>query len=121
MRDRLGLLLVVAVIVVLSAVEGEAACRAGGEYRVTGPNSAGYLTLTETSSDDLTSSGTAVLLVGSKQACPVCSVGSHTLTGRYQAAPGYEGCDLGVNVRHPLDPVPERIRWHAAGRLPSVG
>ena len=108
MRYRLGFLLAVAVIVPFSLGESEAACRAGGEYRLTGPNSAGYATFTETASGELVSSGIVVLNLFPKRACSVCSIGSQPLTGEYHAGPSYDGCILTLRVRDPLDPVLER-------------
>ena len=106
MRYRLEFLLAVAVIVSFGPGESEAACRAGGEYRVTGPNSVGYATLSETASDGLVSSGIVVLNLFPKRACSVCSIGSQPLTGEYH--PSYDGCLLTLRVRDPLDPVIER-------------
>ena len=108
MRYRLGFLLVVAIILLFGLRESEAACRAGGEYRVTGPNVVGYLTLTETTSNELFSSGTVSLDLYPKRACSVCSIGTQTLTGQYNAGAGYDECIVAVTVRIPLDPVPER-------------
>ena len=109
MRYRLGFLLAIAVIVLFGLGESEAACRAGGEYRLAGPNTVGYATLTETASDDLVSSGTVVLNLFPKRGCSVCSIAVQPLTGEYQAGPGYDGCALTLRVRNPFDPVPERI------------
>jgi hypothetical protein len=49
MRLRLAFL-IVAAVVVLVAGASDAACRAAGEYRVSGPDSAGFATLVERSS-----------------------------------------------------------------------
>lgn len=108
MRYRLGFLFAVAIIALFDLGESEAACRAGGEYRVSGPNSIGHLTLTETTSDDLSSSGTVSLDLYPKRACSVCSIGTQTLTGQYNAGAGYDECVVAMTVRNPFDTVPER-------------
>lgn len=99
MRYRLGLLLAVAVTVLFGLGESEAACRVGGEYRVTGPSLLGSLTLTETTSDELSSSGTVLLDLGAKQLSQLGRAPNHTLTGEYQAEPNsYGDCFLRVRV-----------------------
>jgi len=108
MRYRLGFLLAVAVIVLLGLGEGEAACRAEGKYRLTGPATVGLATLTETASDERGSSGTVVLNLYPKRGCSVCSIGGQTLTGVYHTGIGYDECVIALRVRDPLDPVPER-------------
>ena len=100
--------LAVAVVVLLGVTESEAACRAEGEYRVTGPATVGYARFTETTSDALASSGTVVLDLFPKRSCSVCQIGSRPLSGEYQTGPGYDGCILAMRVRDPLDPVAER-------------
>jgi hypothetical protein len=71
MRYRLGLMLVIVVILGLVGLsESEAACRAAGEYRVTGPNTGGFLTLKETRSDESSSSGTVELTLYPRVAVP---------------------------------------------------
>lgn len=110
MRYPLGFLLAVAVAatVFFGLGESEAACRAGGEYRVTGPNLRGTLTLTETTSGERSSSGTASLDLYPNRACPVCLIAGHNLTGQYHADAGYDECGVVVTLRLPLDPAPER-------------
>ena len=109
MRYRLGFLVALAVIVLLDLGESEAACRAAGEYRLTGPATVALATLTETASDERGSSGTVVLNLYSKRGCSVCSIGSQTLTGVYHTGIGYDDCAIALRVRDPLDPVPERV------------
>jgi hypothetical protein len=108
MIPRAGFVLTVFLTVLFGVGGVEAACRAGGDYRVTGPNVAGYLTLTETGSGEGSTTGTATLSVTPKLVCPVCLVATHTLTGAYLAAAGYDGCFVELRLRHPLDPIPER-------------
>jgi hypothetical protein len=62
MRSSLGLLFAITVVVLCGAGEGEAACRAAGDYRVTGPNAVGFATLEERSAGEAASSGTVLLL-----------------------------------------------------------
>ena len=103
MRSRWTLWLMSAIVMLLGAGASEAACRAGGEYRVTGPNSTGSLSLTETVVDGQSSSGTASLTLVSKQACPVCLIAVLVYPGQYQAAPGSDDtCFLAVTVRDPF-------------------
>jgi hypothetical protein len=47
MRHALGLLLAITILGLFGVGESEAACRAAGDYRVTGPNIGGFLTLKE--------------------------------------------------------------------------
>ena len=101
MRYRLGFLVALAVIVLLDLGESEAACRAAGEYRLTGPATVALATLTETASDERGSSGTVVLNLFSKRGCSVCSVGSQTLTGVYHTGLGYDDCVIALRVRDP--------------------
>ena len=103
MRYRLGLTL--AIIVILGLVGlSEAACRAAGEYRVTGPNIGGFLTLKETSSDASSSSGTVDLALRPRGGCPLCDFGGRTLTGKYDTAPNnWDGsCVLLMKVFDPV-------------------
>lgn len=120
MRYRLGFLLAVSTIALFGLGESEATCRAGGEYRVTGPDSVGYLTLTETASNELSSSGTVSLDLFPKRACSVCSIGTQTLTGQYTAGAGYDECIVAMTVRNPLDTAPERT-GSLGGRLAFGG
>jgi hypothetical protein len=88
-------------MILLGAAENAAAtCRAVGEYRVTGPNLGGRLTLSETAAGESTTSGTFVLELFPKQGCPVCQIGVQPLLGEYEAIGDLDGtCLLGLNVR----------------------
>ncbi len=101
MRYRLGLTLAIVVILGLVGL-GEAACRAAGDYRVTGPASGGFLTLKETSSDVSRSSGTVNLALYRRGGCPLCDFGGRTLTGEYYTGPSWDGsCVLILKVFDP--------------------
>src|SRR5262249_30654613 len=81
----------IAIIVLFGLSEGEAACRAAGKYRVTGPASGGLAVLTETGSDEPFTSGTVVLDIFPKRTCPVCSIAGRSFTGEYWAGPLPDG------------------------------
>jgi hypothetical protein len=102
MRYRLGLTLAIVVILGLVGLS-EAACRAAGDYRVTGPASGGFLTLKETSSDASSSSGTVNLALYPRGGCPLCDFGGRILTGKYDTAPSWDGsCLLILRVFDPV-------------------
>lgn len=97
MRYGRTFLLAVVGTVVLWTGQGEAACRAEGEYRVTGPDSRGTVMLSETASHDAGSSGIVVLTLSTKLSSPVGS-GVQQLSGDYFATQGpglsADGCRL---------------------------
>jgi hypothetical protein len=106
MRYRLGLMLAIVVLGLVGLCESEAACRAAGEYRVTGPNSSGFLTLKETGSDASSSSGTVDLALYPRGGCPLCDFGGRIVTGKYDIALNFDGsCFLILRV---FDPVPSQ-------------
>ena len=124
MRAQTGRFLAMALTVLLGLGHAEAACRAGGEYRVTGPASAGSLVLSESTVDDLASSGSVALTLAPKQACPVCLVAILTYPGEYHAVPVPVGneCALLLNVRDPVGPAsPVERTGSLAGRLAFGG
>lgn len=104
MRYGLGALLTIAVVILFGLGESAAACRATGEYHLTGPNLTGSVTLVETATDESTfaSSGAVTMTLYYKQSCPVCLVAPNTLTGQYHTAPwisdGTGPCTLALNV-----------------------
>ena len=105
MGYRLGLTLAIMVVLGLVGLrESEAACRAAGEYRVTGPNTGIFLTLKETRSDASSSSGTVELLLFPRGQCPWCDWAGRILTGKYDAAPwNWDGsCFLSMKVFDPV-------------------
>ena len=98
MRSRLGLTLAIVVILGLVGLS-EAACRAAGEYRVTGPTIGGFLTLKETRSDASSSWGTVDMALVPKGGCDLCDPGGRTLIGEYFTGPGWDGsCVLGLTA-----------------------
>jgi hypothetical protein len=102
MRYGLAFVFVLVVKILLGFSDADAAsCRATGDYRVTGPNVVGRLTLTETAVDEAASSGTFLLELFSKQGCAVCQVGVQTLRGDYHVFSDFDGtCFLGLTVRN---------------------
>ena len=103
MRCGLGLLLAIGIIGLFRVGESEAACRAAGEYRVTGPNSSGFLTLKETGSDAFSSSGTVDLALYPRGGCPLCDFGGRILTGKYDTVPNWDhSCFLIMRVFDPV-------------------
>ena len=110
MRYRLGLMLAIGVLGLVGLSASEAACRAAGEYRVTGPNSVGRARFTETTSDESSSSGTVVLTLARKQTSLNADFLTEVLRGDYEAGPYDGSCFLELR---PVDPV--------TGRTGSVG
>lgn len=95
----------------------EAACRGDGRYRITGPNSAGWLTLKETKSDSGGSSGTVDLFLSGKQSFPTAITAGFGLTGDYVTVPFQDECTLILKV---FDPVANR-RGEVDGTLAFGG
>ena len=103
MRYVLGLFLVLALDLLFGLGTSEAACRALGEYRVTGPASGGYLTLKETRSEAVRSFGTVDLTLYPRGGCPLCDFGGRTLTGEYYTGPSWDGsCFLILKLFDPM-------------------
>jgi len=91
MRYALGLLLAITILGLFGVGESEAACRAAGEYRVTGPTIGGVITLRETSFDASSSSGTVDMEVASKFRSAVGLTPVFTFKGDYRIAPNWDG------------------------------
>src|SRR5713101_6068241 len=106
MRYRLGLMLAIGLLGLVGLSESEAACRAAGEYRVTGPASAGSALLTETTSDESSSSGTVDLTLRTKGTSNTADFPTNRLRGEYEAEP-YDGRCI-LDLRVVLDPVTGR-------------
>jgi len=102
MRHVPPTLLAIAVTLLWSPVEGEAACPVQGEYRVTGPTYGGTATFSETTFDESSSSGTVVLTLGGRHVCPVCGSAGFVLTGEYLTYTYRGACYLGLNLFDPL-------------------
>ena len=102
MRHVLATLLGIAVTVLWSPVQGEAACPVQGEYRVTGPTYGGTVTFSETAFDESSSSGTVVLTLVGRKICPVCANAGFDLTGEYRTLAFRGLCHLGLDLFDPI-------------------
>jgi hypothetical protein len=110
MRYALGLLVAITILGLFGLGGSEAACRAAGEYRVTGPTIGGFLTLKETSSDESSSSGTVDMAIGLKGGCGLCDFGGRTLTGEYYTTPSWDGsCVLILKGFDPVSSIPREV------------
>jgi hypothetical protein len=107
MRYRLGLTLAIVMILGLVGL-GKAACRAAGNYRVTGPASWGFLTLKggdEVRRVQFFREGRLDLYP--RGGCPLGDFGGRILMGKYHSAPRWDrSCLLILRV---FDPVSSHI------------
>lgn len=92
MRYVLTLWLAVVGTVFLWTGQGEAACRAEGDYQVTGPTFGGRATLTEEASDGARSSGRAGMRLFPRFRLPTAEYAVLELSGGYEASVTTDRC-----------------------------